>query len=410
VPEIRRFVVVGAGLVGLAVTRELARRGHDVLCLEQAAIGHERAGSKGSSRVFRYTYEDPAYVRMAMRSLAGWQELSEEAGRQLLEPTGLLSIGDRLPELCAGMDEGGAAYEMLVGDEVTERFPMIRVPGAALFEATAGVLHADAILAALARSARAAGAEIVEGARVSGAEERSDGVRLRAGGLEYDCAAAVMCGGAWSGDLAKMAGLAVGGVFRPTLQQVAYLQPRPTASQEAPAAHNAPPAHEAPPADEAPAAHNAPPADEAPAAHNAPAPGHWDGTPAFVERGPVVYYGAPAPSLGSYKIGIHDPGGTVSPSEVSLHDDEAELKLLRTAAARLLPGFAEEPVATERCFYDNTPDGHFVIDRVGHVVVGGGTSGHGFKFGPLWAEILADLAEGVPTSVPLERFSFRRFS
>lgn len=362
--EKRQFIVVGAGLVGLAVTLELSRRGRDVLCLEQATIGHERAGSKGSSRIFRYGYEDPLYVQLAMRSLAGWQELGEESGQRVLEPTGFLSFGERIHELAAAMDAAGAPHEILMGEELAERFPAIHVTGHAVFEATAGVLRSDEVLSALTRSARSAGAEIVEGVRVSGLEDAEDGVRVLAGPLQYGCAAVVLCGGAWSGELAEMAGLPAGGVFRPSLQQVAYLQPR----------------------------------SEFPS-----------GVPAFVERGPVTYYGVPARVLDRYKIGIHDPGQTVRPAEISLDDDARELMLLRGAAARLLPGFVEEPVATERCFYDNTPDERFVIDRVGRVVIGGGTSGHGFKFGPLWAEVLADLAEGAPPTVPLESFSLRRF-
>ena len=34
------------------------------------------------------------------------------------------------------------------------------------------------------------------------------------------------------------------------------------------------------------------------------------------------------------------------------------------------------------------------MDRVGRIVIGSGTSGHGFKFGPLLGEWLADLATG----------------
>jgi sarcosine oxidase len=365
VAEAREFIVVGAGLVGLAVTRELARRGHEVACLEQATIGNERAGSKGGSRLFRYGYDDPLYVAMAMRSLVGWQELGEESGRDVLDPTGLLSFGERVAELAAAMQESGATFEILMGEELSERFPAIRIAGRALFEATAGVLQADAVLVALAESARSAGAQITEGARVTTVEVGEAGVRLRAGALEYDCAVVLLCGGPWSGMLAEMAGLPAEGVFRPTLQQVAYLQSKS---------------------------------------------GSLRGVPAFVERGPVTYYGVPAPTLGRYKIGIHDPGRTVAPAEVSLDDEVSELELLRGAAGRVLPGFVGEPTSTERCFYDNTPDEHFVMDRVGRVVVGGGTSGHGFKFGPLWGEVLADLAEGVPPSVPMEAFSLRRFA
>jgi len=47
-------------------------------------------------------------------------------------------------------------------------------------------------------------------------------------------------------------------------------------------------------------------------------------------------------------------------------------------------------------------------DRIGSVVIGAGTSGHGFKFGPLLGSVLADLAAETPPPVPLERFSARR--
>jgi sarcosine oxidase len=42
--------------------------------------------------------------------------------------------------------------------------------------------------------------------------------------------------------------------------------------------------------------------------------------------------------------------------------------------------------------YDNTESEEFVVERRGRVVIGAGTSGHGFKFGPLLGERLADLA------------------
>ena len=75
---------------------------------------------------------------------------------------------------------------------------------------------------------------------------------------------------------------------------------------------------------------------------------------------------------------------------------------------RLLPTLEPEPVATERCVYDNSADTDFVLDRVGRIVVGCGTSGHAFKFGPLLGEVLADLAEGAPPPVDLRRFTLDR--
>ena len=58
--------------------------------------------------------------------------------------------------------------------------------------------------------------------------------------------------------------------------------------------------------------------------------------------------------------------------------------------------------------YDNSADADFVLDRVGHVVVGCGTSGHAFKFGPLLGELLADLADGTKAVPDRGRFGLHR--
>jgi len=70
----------------------------------------------------------------------------------------------------------------------------------------------------------------------------------------------------------------------------------------------------------------------------------------------------------------------------------------------MLPAWEGDVVATERCVYDNSPDRDFIVDRVGRVVIGAGTSGHGFKFGPVLGEGLADLAMGLPCAPELHRF------
>ena len=89
-------VVVGAGLLGLAAARALTRRGHEVILLEQAEVGHEASGSKGSCRIFRLGYDDADWVAMAMRARAPWSALEEECGRRLLHPAPHLTFGAEL--------------------------------------------------------------------------------------------------------------------------------------------------------------------------------------------------------------------------------------------------------------------------------------------------------------------------
>jgi len=73
-----------------------------------------------------------------------------------------------------------------------------------------------------------------------------------------------------------------------------------------------------------------------------------------------------------------------------------------------LPGLDPAGLAAETCLYTMTPDEDFVLDTAGPLVIGGGCSGHAFKFGPLLGEFLADLALGQDIPVPRERFALRR--
>jgi len=62
--------------------------------------------------------------------------------------------------------------------------------------------------------------------------------------------------------------------------------------------------------------------------------------------------------------------------------------------------------------YTNTPDRHFIVDchpEYPQVVIGGGFSGHGFKFCSVMGEILADLALTGMTQHDIGRFRLARF-
>jgi sarcosine oxidase len=240
--------------------------------------------------------------------------------------------------------------------------------GPALWEPDSGVLSADRCLEALRTCS---GAELREGWRLQSLRESTDGVELQvavsAGPVHrLTCDVVVMCAGAWSRPMSAAAGVALD--LRPTLEQVAYFR----------AGEGTDPL----------------------------------GLPVFIERRPredgSSPYGLPTLSPGArhgtYKVAFHGGGPEADPDSVSLAPDPAVDSALGAVVRRLLPGLDPEPVGSERCFYDNSPDEGFVLDRVGRVVLGAGTSGHGFKFGPLWGEILASLALGTEPALPLDPF------
>ena len=121
-----------------------------------------------------------------------------------------------------------------------------------------------------------------------------------------------------------------------------------------------------------------------------------------------MIYGLPTPDGGLFKVGRHQSSPPVALARASLQPDPDDDRPLAAAVARVLPRFGSRPVSSERCFYDNSPDENFVVDRVGRIVIGAGTSGHGFKFGPLLGEVLADLAQGLEPRVPIGWLSASR--
>ena len=129
-----------------------------------------------------------------------------------------------------------------------------------------------------------------------------------------------------------------------------------------------------------------------------------------------MIYGLPVPDGGArdgtYKVSHHTPGTDLDgydPTGTAPQDDDPRLlALLTDAVRRLLPSLDPDPVQTERCVYDNSADTDFVLARTGRIVVGCGTSGHGFKFGPLLGELLADLADGATPSIDLRPFGLHR--
>jgi sarcosine oxidase len=110
------------------------------------------------------------------------------------------------------------------------------------------------------------------------------------------------------------------------------------------------------------------------------------------------------------KVAFHGVGPIVDPEATELEADRVLLRRISETCERMLPTFDCRPVSTDRCLYDNSPDEDLVLDRVGRVVIGAGTSGHGFKFGPLLGELLADLATAAPPSFDLRPFSLERLS
>jgi glycine/D-amino acid oxidase-like deaminating enzyme len=94
------------------------------------------------------------------------------------------------------------------------------------------------------------------------------------------------------------------------------------------------------------------------------------------------------------KVARHHSGEYCDPDTVERAVTAQDERRLRSAIAERIPALNGPVVSSLVCLYENSPDGHFLIDRLPtcrSVIYAGGFSGHGFKFASVVGEILADL-------------------
>ena len=354
--------IVGGGVVGLAAAWRLASAGRDVVLLEQFDIGHGRGSSHGATRIFRFAYDDPTYVRLAQTALPLWQELESVAGLRLLSATGGIDVGDSVYlEACAGaLEDCGARVERLSAQERRERFPWLRAGDEpAVFSPDTGVLLADLCVRNFAEAAVRAGARIESQSRCDALSVTDDAVEISSGGRTIAAKRCVISSGAWVSSL--LSGLGVRLPARVTREQVFYFD------------------------------------------------GGDDMIP-FIHRGEIARYGVPrAGSARGYKVAEHGTGKTTTPEERSFDVDDEPAARLTSYVREALPSLNPDPVAAETCLYTMTPDEGFVLDARGPVVIASACSGHGFKFAPIVGEIVASLVTGREPPVPLGPFALARF-
>jgi sarcosine oxidase len=360
-------IVVGGGVMGTAAARSMSERGRSVLLLERATIGHDGGSSGGSTRIFRLAYHHPDYVRLARVALDLWRELESRAGEDLLVTTGGVDAG-AASDVCANaMSAAGVRFERALPDAIAERWPAMRFDDGAplIVQEDAGVCLVKETIAAQTRLAREAGAEIAEQTGCARIRPTASGVEVvTSTERSVHATTVVLAAGAWNGALLRQAGIEL--ALRPTFEQPAYVALDP------------------------------------------PSP-----MPILVDRTldpNAPRYLVPDPRDGrAVKVGTHLARVPIEPDALPTQPDGDRLAADVAFARERLPT-AEPTGGFDTCIYTMTQDEDFVLDRRGSVVVCSPCSGHGFKFAPLVGEIVADLVDGRPPTVPLERFGSRRAS
>jgi len=183
-------VVVGAGVVGLAVARALALSGREVWVLE-AAEGIGTGASSRNSEVIHAGIYYPTGSLKARFCVEGKAMLYGYCAERGLPHSrlGKLIVASDEPEVAvlAGIQakaaENGVALDLLAADDARVMEPALRVAGA-LFSPTTGIIDSHALMLAYQGDIENAGGAVVFHAPVRGGRVQAGGFLLQIGGAE----------------------------------------------------------------------------------------------------------------------------------------------------------------------------------------------------------------------------------
>jgi sarcosine oxidase subunit beta len=361
-------VVVGGGIMGLALAYELCRRGRaDVLVLERGYLNAGASGRNGGG--VRAQWSTPTFIRLARRSLEIFDRFASEMGInvwfrrggylflapersqvEVLERNLLLHRRFGLRTRLVGPGEAAA----IVPELDPSRFL------AASWNPDDGVVFPWPFLWGYAARAERLGAAVRTFSRVTGFEVA--GGRIRTVVTEHGrvaCDTVVNAAGAWSPEVARLAGVTLPN--RPTRHEILVTEPlRP-----------------------------------------------WLG-PLVSVLGSGLYL---SQSLrGEIVGGMGDPD---EPAGVVMGSTLRFLARFARAAVAVLPRLAGVKVVRQWAgCYDVTPDNNPILGAAGpeNFLQLSGFVGHGFMMAPAVAELMADWMVGRGRDEIFERFTADRFS
>lgn len=352
-----RVVVIGAGVFGGWTALHLRGAGADVELIDAWGAGNPRASSGGETRVIRAIYgPDRLYAEMVMSAYPQWEKLSALSQEPVYAETGTLWLhrGDDgyVKSSLPIMKEVGFPVDQLSIEETRRRYPQIKLDAirSVYFERRAGALSARRACGIVRdefvksggryRTAQARPGPIVNGKMA--ALELGNGERVSADVFVFAC-------GPWLGQIFPTL---LGQAILPTKQDVFYFG-TPAGSER----------------------------------YKPPA------LPIWIDFGERIFYGIPDVHGRGFKIADDTRGEAFDPTSGERAPSKEALARARALIAKRFPELTNSPLLhAEVCQYENSPDGHLIIDRhpeAANVIIAGGGSGHGFKLGPAVGEMVA---------------------
>jgi sarcosine oxidase len=369
------LIVIGVGGMGSATVYHAARRGLSVLGLEQFDIPHAQGSSHGVNRIIRLAYyEHPSYVPLLRRAYELWRELENRVGERLLIITGSIDAGHAESRTVQGSllscKQHHLPHELLDAAALRTSFPGYQLAAdmVGVYQADGGFLLCEECVVAHVMAAQALGAEVHARERVVEWRTDEQGVSVTTSRGTYRGRKLVVTAGAWARTMVPaLQQLAV-----PERQVLIWAQPRK------------------------------------------PAYFRLGAFPVFNFEAPEGrFYGFPVFGIPGFKLGkYHHRGEHVDdPHRMDRECHTEDEEVLREGIRRYFPDADGPTMAMKACLFTNSPDEHFIIDRLPdnpRVAVAAGFSGHGFKFCSVIGEIMTELVVDGATRLDTSLFRLDR--
>lgn len=333
--------------MGLSVARALIKKGIHVQLFEQDTIPNPRGSSCDDHRLIRYPYGTHiGYMHMVRDAYASWDAVWQDIGAVHYAQTGTLvtsrtGMGWARDSLNA-LNEAGIPLAMLEPNQLTDYAPLLQLDNVhlAYYLESGGILFARQILASLKDYVIKNGATLYEQTKITGIDHANQEVHCQEGKL-YAADLIIITAGPWTKDL--FPGLPI----TPSQQTIHYLDV---------------------------------PKTDLPLWKNAPMVLDIDEDSGF-------YLVPPAAGLG-LKIGDHR-------FSLSGHPDTPDPEL---PSEGINP--TPYPITqTKTCFYTVAPNEAFIYKQPGNTHILTGFSGHGFKFGAVIGDRVAERINGEQTEL-----------
>lgn len=368
-----KIIVIGLGAMGSSASYHLAKRGFEVIGIDQFSPPHSLGSSHGDTRILRLAYaEGIQYVPIVMRARELWKELSDESGKELFTETGVLSIRPdekgSFKDMFKGAESYGIKHESLSASNISDEYKVINPDEnmIGLLDREAGVVHVERSIETHLSMAKASGAEIFLNEKVESID-LSRTVKVKTKNNFFEADAIVVSAGAWLPELIDLPKMNL-----EVERQVLFFVD--VASNESFSPDNLP--------------------------------------VVSVEYGDQIRNFYSIPNFGrGFKIARHHEGKITSADKVDRTIYQEEKDDIEKLFKRFFNGPPGKVLDSKICLYTNTQSKDFLIDfhpDNDNVLILSPCSGHGFKFSSVIGEITADLLEKNESEFDLSHFSFEK--